>query len=296
MTRRPRGVTLIELVVVLVLTAILLGMMTYFALPVLQFTEVSRRAALTDIADAAARRVGRELRLALPNSVRVAADNRTIEFLLVRTGGRYRADVDNPIGACNATSDGSADQSMFVFGSADTCFKSIGHIQNPTTVTTSDFLVVFNLQPGTTNADAYDSGNVTGGNKAKIASAVAVETDRDKIEFESNTFINQSPASRFHIIEGAVAYRCDLAAGELRRYSGYPITAGTVPPALATLQAGTTALVADHVSSCTFTYDPNTVAGSDGLVTLRVSVASQDIHGSAETVNMYYSMHVSNVP
>ena len=298
MSRRQRadGVTLIELVVVIVLTSILLAMMAYFVQPIFQYSEASRRATLTDIADNSARRVSRDLRLALPNSVRVSADNKTVEFLLVRTGGRYRADVDSPIGTCNATSDGSADPSMLVFGSADTCFKSIGHIQNPGSVTTNDFLVVYNLPPGTANADAYQSGSATGGNKAKIAAAVVPETDRDKIEFASNTFIYQSPANRFHIIEGAVAYGCDTGTGQLLRYSSYPITAGTVPPSLSTLQSGSTALVADHISACAFTYDPNTVAGSDGLVTLRISVSSQDLRGNPETVNMYYSMHVSNVP
>ena len=42
-----RGVTLIELVVVIVLTSILLAMMAYFAQPLLQYSEASRRATLT---------------------------------------------------------------------------------------------------------------------------------------------------------------------------------------------------------------------------------------------------------
>ena len=292
--RRIQGVTLIELVVVIVLTSILLAMMAYFSAPLMQFSEAARRATLTDIADNAARRVGRELRLSLPNSVRVSADGHYVEFLLVRTAGRYRADTDNPTGS-GCAADGSADATMLVFGSADTCFKSIGNILNPSTVTTSDYLVVYNLPPGTTSADAYDTTCGSACNKS-LVSSVTTETDREKIQFASNTFTYQSPGNRFYIIQGPVTYGCDLAAGQLWRYSGYAITSGTVPPALATLQSGSSALVADHVTSCQFTYDPNTVAGSDGLVTLRISVASQDIHGSTETVSMYYGMHVSNVP
>lgn len=294
MSIRARGVTLIELVLVIALTSILLAMMAYFAVPLMQYSETSRRGALTDIADNAARRVGRELRLSLPNSVRVSSDGHYVEFLLVRTAGRYRADTDSPTGS-GCAADGSADATMLLFGAADTCFKSIGNILNPSTVTASDYLVVYNLPPGTASADAYDTTCGSSCNKS-LVSSVTTETDREKIQFASNTFTYQSPGNRFFIIQGPVTYGCDLTAGQLRRYSGYSITSGTVPPALATLQTGSSALVADHVTACQFTYDPNSVAGSDGVVTLRISVASQDIHGSSETVNMYYGMHVSNVP
>ena len=56
---RSDGVTLIELIVVIVVTAILAGMMATFALPMVQALESSRRAELTDIADTAARRIAR---------------------------------------------------------------------------------------------------------------------------------------------------------------------------------------------------------------------------------------------
>ena len=289
-----RGVTLIELILVIVVSAILAAMMANFVVPMLQYFESSRRAELSDIADTAARRIGRDLRLALPNSVRVSADNLYVEFLLMRSGGRYRADTGSSGGvACPA--DGSADRNMLRIGAADACFKTLGNIPNASSVTTSDFVVVYNLQPGTDGADAYENGNATCGNKA-LVTGLTTEASQERIEIQSATFTYESPASRFHIIEGPVTYACDLGAKELRRYSGYAISAGvagrTQPPA----PSGASALVVSNLTGCTFTYDPNTVAGSDGLVTLRLSVSNTSVQGVTETVSLYYSLHVSNVP
>jgi len=64
-------VTLIELVVAIVITGIVLAMTVYFANPVRQSVDLAGRADLTDAADNALQRIGRDVRLALPNSVRV---------------------------------------------------------------------------------------------------------------------------------------------------------------------------------------------------------------------------------
>ena len=89
------GFTLIELVVTIVLTAIIMGALVFFVYPLRQAVDVTARADLTEAADSALRRVGRDVRLALPNSVRVATDasgRAYLEYLAVRTAGRYRAD------------------------------------------------------------------------------------------------------------------------------------------------------------------------------------------------------------
>src|SRR2546428_12571381 len=92
--RRARGVTLIEMVIAMVITAIIVAMSIFFANPLQQAVDVTTRAELADIADNALQRIGRDVRLALPNSVR--ANPTIIEFIPLRTGGRYRAE---PAGA-----------------------------------------------------------------------------------------------------------------------------------------------------------------------------------------------------
>ena len=67
-----RGFTLVEMIMVIVITGIIGGMVAVFLrAPVQQYMDVSRRADMTDIADTALRRVSRDLRSALPNSVSV---------------------------------------------------------------------------------------------------------------------------------------------------------------------------------------------------------------------------------
>jgi MSHA biogenesis protein MshO len=247
---------------------------------------------MTDIADSALRRISRDLRMALPNSVRVTTSGGVsyLELLLLRTGGRYRADTGSSGGtACPA--DGSSDPNMLFVGASDSCFKTLGTVQNFSSIAVGDFLVVYNLQPGTTNADAYETGPNTGGNKAKILALPTDETTQARITFDPATFTYESPDQRFYIIEGPVTYACNPTAGTLTRYWGYSITSGQPTP-----PGGSSALVASNVSTCSFSYDPNVVAQSQGLVTLSLGLSSTDLKGASEPVKLYYTVHVSNVP
>ena len=290
------GVTLIELAIVIALIGILGALIVQFVSPVRSYIDTSRRAALADAADTALRRIGRDVRLALPNSVRVDGSNKFVEFMLVRAAGRYRLETDP---AATSTCTGGAAQDVLTFGSAtETCFKTIGSLYNPasgiaTSVTTSDFVVVFNLQPGTPNADAYASGAATGGNKAKITSASAVVAGEDKIQFEANTFVFESPGRRFFIIEGPVSYGCDTTAGTLTRYWGYTgYQAGQQTPP----SNGSSALLASGVAECQMTYDSSEISQSAGLLTMRLKLRTTDSRGSAQDVVLYHTVHVNNVP
>ena len=66
------GFTLIEAIMVITITGIIAAVVAIFIRqPVDAYLDTARRAALTDIADTTARRIGRDLQGALPNSVRV---------------------------------------------------------------------------------------------------------------------------------------------------------------------------------------------------------------------------------
>src|SRR3982074_3336106 len=93
--RAARGLTLIELVVAMVLVAIIVGATIYFFYPLRQAVDLTTRAELTDIADNTLQRIGRDVLLSLPNSVRLSSSGGStfLEFLAVRTAGRYRADA-----------------------------------------------------------------------------------------------------------------------------------------------------------------------------------------------------------
>src|SRR5262245_58019995 len=144
-----RGITLIELVVAMVVVGIIVAATVYFLFPVVQGVDVASRAELTDTADNALQRIGREVRLAIPNSVRVTTNGTTqfLEFLPIRTAGRYRADTGSVSGGTDCPADGGVatpTADLLSFDLADTCFKSIGTVVDIGKVTTRDFLVFNN--------------------------------------------------------------------------------------------------------------------------------------------------------
>ncbi len=98
------GFTLVEAVIVIVITGIIASMVAVFIkTPVDAYFDAARRAELTDAADTALRRIGRDVRLALPNSVRPhGAGMAAIEFLQTTAGGRYDADAADT-GGCFTT-------------------------------------------------------------------------------------------------------------------------------------------------------------------------------------------------
>jgi len=274
-----RGFTLIEMIVVIVLTSIIASAVAVFIkLPVQGYVDMARRAEMSDEADTALRRLGRDLRLALPNSVRVDSGT-TVEFLLTRTGGRYRAEVDNA---------GAGDKLDFAVNN-DPSFDQLGPFAtgNGQTIAAGDKLVVYNLN--IPNADAY-----AGENTASVTStAGGALPNENKINFlfalPTQKFPLESPGSRFQVVEGPVSYVC--AGGALTRYWGYAIqptqpTAASLP----TLAGVQSALLASNVSACAIDYDPGVTARS-GLVAMSLTLSR-----SGESVRLYHEVHVTNVP
>lgn len=82
------GFTLLEAVVVIVITGIISAMVALIRAPVEGYIDSVARAELTDAADTALRRLTREVRTALPNSLREGPPGATcIEFLPTLGGG-----------------------------------------------------------------------------------------------------------------------------------------------------------------------------------------------------------------
>lgn len=300
--RAARGVTLIELVVAMVLVAIIAGATIYFIYPVRQAIDVTTRAELTDIADNALQRIGREVRLALPNSVRTDATFRFLEFIPVRAGGRYRADGPGLAGGANCpdTGVGTPASDQLSFDVVDTCFKTIGSLSNAAAITTDDWVVLNNYGPGFDGQNAYAIVGIL--NRRRISAAVA-EATRERIDITSATAfdrtLHDSPGRRFYIVNGTAAglpepVTYDCSGGSLLRRSGYQMTLAQ-PAAPASFVGGTSRVIADNVGNCVFEYVPNT-GPQIGLLTLRLTLSKARSDGGNETVSLYHSVHVSNVP
>lgn len=291
MRRSQLGFTLVEMIMVIVITGIIGGMVAVFLkAPIQQYMDVARRADMSDIADTALRRVGRDLRLALPNSVRVtgtcdpALSTSTcfIEFLPTKDGGRYR------VGA-----GGTNDE--LKFDTPDTSFEVLLGVMPPNMLAgaTPDQIVVYNLGnlrpavcppplPALCGSDAYQGDN----------RAAYVANTANIITIAAHQFPFDSPGHRFHVISTPVTYACD-GLGNLWRYWGYVIQTAQ-PSAVATLNGLAniqSARLATNVSSCRFSYNNNVVARRSGLVTMNLAITEDN-----ETATLYSATHVSNAP
>ncbi len=246
--------------------------------PIQSFIDVEKRTRLVDIADTALQRMTREIRLALPNSIRVTGGN-TVEFLRALDGGRYR---EKPGGAGPAVCGGTVAEDRLDFALTADCFEVMGILINAALVDTtgtcldssSDCLVIYNT--GQLGANAYNGDNI-----ATITSAAA-----NSITFVGAApFSNRSPRQRFFIVDTPVSFVCDTGTGEIRRIDGYPVNTG--------VGAATGNLLINQVSACSFTYNSGTATRA-GLVTLSITIQDTTLAGA--NVTLLQQVHVDNQP
>lgn len=294
-----RGFTLVEMVVVITIAGIVGTMATYFIVNVMQgYEDQTRRAELVDAAESALRRTQRDIRRALPNSIRVInegnGNGRVLELLQTLDGGRYRA-APPPAGVPAALLD---------FASADTDFDIFGNllcttnpaVTGPCAGYTNHLLVIYNL--GQTGADAYTGANVAAaGSMITVGSGAAADGISDHINIVPGfQFAFQSPNQRFFIVDTPVTYLCNAVVGTLTRYDNYPLTADqtTIDTAaeLGALPGVQSALVANNVTGCTINYQTGTSLRA-GLVTLALTVSDVPTN---ERISLLHEVHVDNVP
>jgi MSHA biogenesis protein MshO len=282
---RQHGFTLIELVVTLVVSTIVVGFVSMFISgPVQGFADQSRRVRLVDAADTALKRIARDIRRSLPNSVRITTSGgvTALELLSTVDGGRYRAQPP-----------GTTDQ-ILNFAAADRYFNVLGpftQIAKP--FSSPDYhLAIYNV--GVPGANAYELANVITPPGMTISIAADTAPGEDRVTLSSPfRFAYESPTQRVFLVDGPVTYLCDSVLGTLTRYEGYDIE--TNQSAVDThgelLGEGATAsLMANQVTGCSFAYTSGT-AERAGLVSLQIVVSAQ-----GETVSLLSQVHVDNVP
>ncbi|MEX2205339.1 MAG: prepilin-type N-terminal cleavage/methylation domain-containing protein [Myxococcota bacterium] len=287
------GVTLIELVVVIAISALLAGAVSAFmARSMTGYADSRIRAVLVDSADGALGRAKREVRLALPNSVRVSPDSRVLEILHIVDGARYRRAAGvNPGGT-----DHSAASDWLSFSAADTQWNVLGRIPFLAFTYGTALPAGIRLAVYPTGSSVWNEA-AAGLSPASITPAgttitIGNDGDEDQLTLSSSfRFALESPRQRLYLVDGPITFRCDLAAGTLTRFSGYtPTAAQPTDPAAAPLLAANRALLASSVSSCQFRYDPGTATRA-GLVSLALELSQ-----GTERVSLLEQVHVENVP
>ncbi|QLF92447.1 prepilin-type N-terminal cleavage/methylation domain-containing protein [Pseudomonas sp. ABC1] len=260
---RQQGFTLIEMIMVIVLASIVVVLVsTAMNRPLKAFTDQRLRASLTDQAAIVLDRMARDIRLAVPNSVRVAgAGGTTLDLMLIEVAGRYRANtiVSNgerfdpprcPAGACT--------------------IPILGPFQVPSVSTTGYWLIIYNTRPE----------NIWGNSLVKAAFAWnSVTSELSKgVGTPEVLFPNASPQHRLYMAKDTVRYQC--AGSRLSRHEAPDVT----------FTKGTPTILANSVGTCRFHYDAGTLE-RNGLVTIELKL-QQD----GESVTLYRQVQVNNAP
>ncbi|MDZ7803399.1 prepilin-type N-terminal cleavage/methylation domain-containing protein [Thiohalophilus sp.] len=271
MRHRHTGFTLVELVVVIVvLGAISAGTAVYIVRSMEAYSDTVRRDQLTSTARIAVEKMTRELRNALPNSVRIrcttpsctSSDTHCIEFFPVQSGSSYES---VPRTAANVS------------------FAAVDYIAPQTPATA--YVAVY---PYSTSS-LYDKNNP--GPLADYDDSNSDPANGEVYLTSSHRFTHDSPHKRFFLTGPPISY-CLGTGGDLRRYQNYSInSAQPVPP------AGSGALLAENLqlsdggtAVTPFRYDPGSLQ-RNGVVTLDLRVRQDN-----EWVRLLHEVQIRNVP
>lgn len=288
--RKQAGFSLIELIVVIVLLGVLAtGAGMLILRPIEAYDAQQRRQQLVDQGEMALRQIARDVRQALPNSLRVPTagsfTNLAVEMVNTVDGARYR----DEFGGIYVTDENF----RLDFISADTSFNLLGGLNNPAAFDPANRIVIYNTSDSI-YAEALELDNegiITNSSTVIGFSTLNPGPNReDQITMTPGfRFTQQSPGQRLFFVNGAISYVCDLAGGRILRYSGYgfvnPQPTPTAPPL-----TGVAETVITQLSACSMTYTAGTTQRG-GLLSLNIAIAN-----AGEVINLFHQVHVNNVP
>ena len=273
------GFTLVELVIVISLIGVVAVMAsTIIGQQMLGYVDTARRAQLVAKADAALSVMTRDLRNAVPYSIRISGN--AIEWVPIQGFGRYRKFPDTGTG------------DVLDFSIADSSFDTFGALP---TFATGNQLVIANSAAAASGYNLYqavsDGSSLPPGSHVVTTSGINVTSSGSQVALSAPfQFSQDSIASRFYVVNGAASYICNTGSATITRYQSYPLQAsqpsnGSAPP----LSTASSALLVGDVANCVFGY--TALNQTHGLVTLQM-----DLTLAGETISLVRFVHVENRP
>lgn len=280
---KQKAFSLLELILVIVLLGVMAGGAgLLITTPIQAYNAQLSRQQLVDQAEMALRQIARDIRRALPNSVRVDPTGTAIEMVNTVDGARYRDEFGGGF---------TADDDILSFTTADSHFNFLGLLNfSAIGVLVNRRLVIYNTIP----ANIYNEA-VTGpvpGIITPPGTTLTLSNPAGEHHIEMNPafrFSQQSPGQRAFIIDGPISYICNTGTRRIMRYSNYSFQVGQPTAAPGGGQSGP---VVTQLSSCSINYSAGT-AQRGGIVTLQISL--NDL-ATGETISLLHQVHVENVP
>jgi len=265
-TTKMSAFSLLELIIVLVLVSILaISLSGLTRDSVSSYIDAKDRSRLTQSSKWIVEKISREVREALPQSVRVgsASGYYCLEFMAIVNASSY---IDLP-------ETGSI-----------TSFNAV----NYNLLTTNASFVA--IMPITT------SSIYSGGSLASLASISQDSVDPNQVVINLNaatSFANRSPQRRFYLLTSPISYCLNDVTGKMWRYSNYTLSANQpLPPAGGSL-------VGENLSAnpWVFNYLVGTLSRSGLLqINLHSQNRARSFSGNQESIDLFQEVHVRNVP
>lgn len=262
------GFTLIEMIAVIVILSILAAMGGTFVVESTKSYQSSQtRTRLVNIGRQAIERMSRQLRIALPYSVRLTNSNQCIEFMPIASGGSY-------LGLKN-TSNGTYSSYLPDLLNGGAALASLDVSPHSIDFGTAQFVSVGAMA-------ANEVYGVNPGSRAALSSRTATQLTLSSAKIWQRNSLNK----RFYLLNNPQAF-C-VINNELRFYDNQDATAVANPE----VNLGSTySLLADNVTATT---PFSLTAGSENrntIVQINIAFAHK-----AESVSFNHSVMIRNVP
>jgi len=295
------GFTLIEATLVILIMGVMAAALSAFIVgPVTGYLLATERSVAIEDGAFVLERISREVRTAIPNTVRVKPSpgvNASVEFVPAIGAVVYRRTGGNDLTFDQPTSSfdviGNYPDGLAAAVTAGDTLRLVVYQEDAyTTGGTSDQplpgINLYNSNPGVGPFPAANSHVVTP--STTTVSLNTSTTFKTAINASLTQVIGvtlsspfqfafDSPQQKMYIFDSnqaPVSYVCDTNFGTLTRFAGYAVTASqpNIASSAPLVSASSTALVADNISSCSFAYSPG-VSYRSAVLTITIGIRSQ---------------------